>query len=158
RRCGDNGRSITGAAGRNRRYDPRVADADAEWGPDRRGDRLATDPAISRDSQLYAASDDMSGMWAHDQHVLPGNNEPDPDLSARPDAGMEADPPRCRDHESCGDGLHSKWAGRVQAFGHWDLAPGDVRGAEGAGVCRWAAHDDAQGRADCRGVYRDFER
>jgi 1-hydroxy-2-methyl-2-(E)-butenyl 4-diphosphate synthase len=46
----------------------------------------------------------------------------------------------------------------VEARQHRDLAAGDVRGAEGAGVCGRPPGEDAQGGADRRGVHGHAER
>ena len=47
------------------------------------------DSAVARNPQLHAAGDGVPRLRPHDQHVLPGHGRPDPDLSARADAGLE---------------------------------------------------------------------
>jgi (E)-4-hydroxy-3-methylbut-2-enyl-diphosphate synthase len=80
---------LTEAAGRHRRHHPRFAYAAAERGPHRRSDRVPADPAGARAPQLYAASHSLPRLRTHHQHLLPGHGRPDPDLSARADAGLE---------------------------------------------------------------------
>ncbi len=66
--------------------------------------------------------------------------------------------PGVEDDEGRGDGLRGERARRIQARQHRDFAPGNVRGAEGAGVCGWAVADHAEGRQDRRRVHRHSER
>src|SRR5262249_55160095 len=92
RQQGDRGddRGAGGAAAvRDRRHDPCVVDAAAEWGSHRRGDRLAADSAVARNPEFYAAGDGVPRLRADDQHVLPGDGGPDPELSAGADARVE---------------------------------------------------------------------
>ena len=44
---------------------------------------------VARTAQLHAAGDRLSRMRPHHQHLLPGHGRPDPELSARADAGLE---------------------------------------------------------------------
>ena len=86
---GHHGRARGAAAGRHRRHHSRLAHAHAQRRPHRRGDRLPADSAIAGAAQLHAASDRLPRLRPHHQHVFPGHGRPDPDLSARADAGLE---------------------------------------------------------------------
>ena len=82
-------RAFRAAAGRHRRHHPRLADAAAEWRPHRRSYRQPADSAVARHPQFHPAGDRLPRLRPHHQHVLPGHGRPDPDLSARADAGLE---------------------------------------------------------------------
>src|SRR5665213_2770732 len=83
---GVDGRHWSAAAGRRRRYHPRVADSAAEWRSHRRSDRMPADFAGARIAELYAASDRVPRLRADDEYVLSGHGGSDSDLSAHADA------------------------------------------------------------------------
>ena len=87
-------RARAAAAGRHRRYHPRVAHAAAQRRPHRGSDRLPADSAIAGHPQLHAAGDRLPRLRPHHQHFLPGDGRPDPDLPARADAEVEREPSR----------------------------------------------------------------
>ena len=62
-----------GAAGRHRRYDPRLADARARRRSHRRSARRPADSAVAGHPQLHSASHGLPRLRAHHQHLLPGN-------------------------------------------------------------------------------------
>jgi (E)-4-hydroxy-3-methylbut-2-enyl-diphosphate synthase len=97
------------------------------------------------------------GCGPHDEHVFPGHGRPDPDLSARADAGVEGAPHGGGRDEGRGDGLRGERAGRIQTLEHRDLSAGDFRRAGGARVHRRKTQVHAARRSHRRGVYRALE-
>ena len=91
--------SLTPAPGGDRTEEVRVA---------------TTDSAVAGHPQLYAASDRLSGLRPHHQHVFPGDGRADSDLLARADAPWKDRYGRGRD-ESGGHGLRGQRPRRVEA-------------------------------------------
>jgi (E)-4-hydroxy-3-methylbut-2-enyl-diphosphate synthase len=89
--------------------------------------------------------DGLPGMRTDDVHFLPGTGTEDPELSARPDAGLAQAISGCRDHERGGHGLCRQRPGRVQAGQYRHQSAGHGRGSRGAGICRWREDRDAEG-------------
>ena len=78
------------AAGGHRRHDPRLAHAEAQRRPHRGGAGRPADPPVAGDPELHAPGDGLPRLRAHHLDLLPGDGRADPDLPARPDAGVEA--------------------------------------------------------------------
>ena len=74
----------------HRRHHPGVAHAAARRGAHPGGDRLPGAAAEPGPASVRAAGGGVPGLRPHHQHLLPGAGRPDPGLSARPDAGLEA--------------------------------------------------------------------
>ena len=116
------------------------------------GDRVGggslrpADPAVAGDSQLHAAGDELPRVRSHHLDLLPGAGGADSGLPRRADAGVEEAVCGRRGAEARCDGLHRQRARRVEAREHRHLAAGNLRGAEGSGVCRRQALHHAQGR------------
>ena len=157
-RCGFDRRPCSAAAGWDRRYDPGQSDSDSGWRPVGGGAVRTADPAVAGDSQLHAAGDELPRLRTDDFDLLPGAGGADSELSGGVDAGVEEAVSGRRGAEAGGDGLRRERAGRVEACQYRHLAAGNVRGAQGAGVCRRPTVHDAEGRPDRRGVSGDPRR
>ncbi len=68
------------AAGWNRGYDSGEPDAYSGWGSERGGSMRAADSAVARDSQLYAAGDELPRLRADDIDLLSGAGGADSEL------------------------------------------------------------------------------
>ena len=62
----------------NRRHDSRLADAQAQRRPHRRGAGRAADSAVALHPQLYAAGHELPRLRPHHEHLLPGAGRADP--------------------------------------------------------------------------------
>ena len=119
-----------GSSGGHRRHHSRIAYTRSGWRSHRRSSSRATNPSVDWYSQLHSASHRLSRLRTDHQHVLSGNGGADSIIFARADAIVER--PLCwrRRNETCGDGLRSQWARRIETRKHRHLAPGNLRGTE----------------------------
>ncbi len=92
-------------------HDPHLPDAGAERRAHPRGRGRTGTAADHGIAQLYAASDGMSGLRAHHQHLFPNAGAVHSGASAAPHARVAAYPRGCRRSLGRGDGLRGERAG-----------------------------------------------
>ena len=95
--------------------------------------------------ELRAAGDGVSWLRPHHQHLLPGDGRGDPGLSSESDARVEDAPSGRRRPARGRHGMRRQRPRREQAREYRHLAPGDLRGAQGAGLRRRKPQAHAQG-------------
>ena len=84
------GRARRAAAGRDRRHDPRLADARARRRPHARGEGRARNPADDGIPHFRAAGRRLSGLRAHDVDSVPGTGARHRDVPWRLDADWKS--------------------------------------------------------------------
>ncbi len=155
--CGDECGTGGASAARDWRYDSCVADAFAEWRPQRRSDCQPADLAGAEPAKLYTASGSLPGLWPHYKYVLPRHGGPDSNLFARADADLARKVYRRGRDESGRDGLRGERPRRIKACQYRDFVAGHVRNTCSACVCRRQAFDHTARRSHCGRVSRDLE-
>ncbi len=101
-------------------------DTEAGWRSHGRGAGGAADLAVALNSQLHAAGNELPGMRADDEHLLPGIGGADSELPAHVDAGVAEEVSGCRGAEAGSDGLRSQRARRIEARQSRYQPAGDV--------------------------------
>ena len=127
------------ASGGDRRHHSRLAHAAARRRPHRGSPGRPADSAVARAPEFHAPGHRLPGLRADHEHLLPADGRGHPGVPPRADAGLARPIPGCGGAEGGRDGLRRERARGVEARQHRHFAARDVRGAQGAGLRRWAA-------------------